>query len=157
MWSVKWDPGYLLLSLTKTSRKGAKRNIYFSCIHSHIGYAGIILGTAPESCTQQIAIMQNKALRILSNEKYNASTYALYKRQHILKMKDIFDLQAASYGWKLINDKLLNAIANKLSKGSIRSLHIHCRRYDSGTLKKLSPIDYIATRRPIRSPVANSS
>ena len=140
----KMRSGLFALKSNKNLPNGAKRNIYFSCIHSHIGYAGLILGTAPESCTQQIAITQNKALRILSNEKYNASTDPLYKRQHILKMKDIFDLQAASYGWKFINDKLPNAIANKLSKGSIRSLHIHCRRYDSGTLKKLSPIDYIA-------------
>ena len=25
----------------------AKKNIYFACIHSHIRYAGLILGTAP--------------------------------------------------------------------------------------------------------------
>ena len=139
----KMRSGMYALRSNKNLPNGAKRNIYFSCIHSHIGYAGLILGTAPESCTQQIAITQNKALRILSNERYNASTDPLYKRQHILKMKDIFDLQAAAYGWKFINDKLPDAIASKLTKGSIRSLHIHCRRFDSGTLKKLSPIDYI--------------
>ena len=139
----KMRSGMYALRSNKNLPTGAKRNIYFSCIHSHIGYAGLILGTAPESCTQQIAITQNKALRILSNKRYNASTDPLYKRQHILKMKDIFDLQAAAYGWKFINDKLPDAIASKLTKGSIRSLHIHCRRFDSGTLKKLSPIDYI--------------
>ena len=30
----------------------AKKNIYFACIHSHISYAGLILGTAPSSCTK---------------------------------------------------------------------------------------------------------
>ena len=58
-------------------------------------------------------------------------------------MHDIFDMQAASYGWKFINNKLPKAISNKLTRGSIRSLQIHCRRYDSTTLKQLSPIDYI--------------
>ena len=38
---------------------------------------------------------------------------------------------------------LPNAIANKLTKGSVRSLQIHFRRFDSTTLKNLSPIDYI--------------
>ena len=135
--------GMFALKSNKQLPNGAKKNIYFSCIHSHIGYAGLILGTAPESCTHQIAITQNKAIRTLSNEGYNASADLLYKRHHILKMKDIFDLQAASYGWKFLNNKLPNAIANKLAKGSARSLHIHCRRFGSLTLKKLSPIDYI--------------
>ena len=97
----KMRSGLFALKTNKNLPNGAKRNIYFSCVHSHIGYAGLILGTAQESCTKQIlATTQNKALRILSNEKYNASTDLLYKSQHILKMQDIFDLQAATYGWK---------------------------------------------------------
>ena len=52
-------------------------------------------------------------------------------------------MQAATYGWKFINKTLPEAIANKLYRGSIRSLQIHCRRFDSTTLKNLSPIDYI--------------
>ena len=91
----------------------------------------------------QIAKTQDKAVRILSNARYNASVNPLYKRHHILKMRDIFDMQAALYGWKFINNKLPKAISNKLTRGSIRSLQIHCRRYDSTTLKQLSPIDYI--------------
>ena len=52
-------------------------------------------------------------------------------------------MQAATYGWKFINNTLPDAIANKLTRGSIRSLQIHCRQFDSITLKNLSPIDYI--------------
>ena len=139
----KMRSGLFALKTNKNLPNEAKRNIYFSCIHSHIGYAGLILGTAPESCTRQIGITQNKALRLLGNENYNASTDPLYKKQHILKAQDIFDMQAATYGWKFINKTLPEAIANKLDRGSIRSLQIHCRRFDSTTLKNLSPIDYI--------------
>lgn len=139
----KMRSGLFALRTNKNLPNEAKRNIYFSCIHSHIGYAGLILGTAPESCTRQIGITQNKALRLLGNEKYNASTDPLYKKHHILKAQDIFDMQAATYGWKFIYNTLPDAIANKISRGSIRSLQIHCRRFDSTTLKNLSPIDYI--------------
>ena len=38
-------------------------------------------------------------------------------------MHDIFDVQAATYGWKFINGKLPQAIANRLAKGSIRTVH----------------------------------
>ena len=139
----KMRSGLFALKTNKNLPNGAKRNIYFSCIHSHIGYAGLILGTAPVSCTKQIATTQNKALRLLGNANYNASTDPLYKSHHILKMQDIFDMQAATYGWKFINNELPDAIANKLTKGSIRSLQIHCRRFDLTSLKNLSPIDYI--------------
>ena len=44
---------------------------------------------------------------------------------------------------KFINGKLPQAIADRLDKGSTRTLHIQCRKYKSTTLKKLSPIDYI--------------
>ena len=97
----------------------------------------------PQSCTNHLASIQDKAIRILSNAKYNAKVDPLYKKNHVLKVHDIFDVQAATYGWKFINGKLPEAIANRLSKGSIRTLHIQCRKYESTTLKNLSPIDYI--------------
>ena len=106
----KLRSGMFALRANKHLPNSAKKNIYFACVHSHLSYAGLILGTAPDSCTQQIAKTQDKAVRILSNARYNANVNPLYKRHHILKMHDIFDMQAASYGWKFINNKLPKAI-----------------------------------------------
>ena len=139
----KLRSGMYALKSNKQLPYEARKNIYFACVHSHLNYAGLILGTAPQSCTNHLASIQDKAIRILSNARYNANVDPLYKKNHILKLQDIFDVQAATYGWKFINGKLPQAIADRLSKGSIRTLHIQCRKYESLTLKKLSPIDYI--------------
>ena len=61
----------------------AKKNIYFACIHSHISYAGILLGTAPPFCIRQIAAIQRKAIRILANVEYNAPADHAFSKMHM--------------------------------------------------------------------------
>ena len=56
----KLRSGIYALKANKHLPNIAKKNIYFACIHSHISYAGILLGTAPPSCTKQIATIQKK-------------------------------------------------------------------------------------------------
>ena len=100
----------------------ARKNIYFACIHSHLSYAGIILGTAPKACTRthQLKVIQNTAIRILSEAKYNAPTGTLYKKLNIMRIDDIFRTQACTmhiYGWKFITKKLPPAIQSLMSCG----------------------------------------
>ena len=121
----------------------AKKNIYFACIHSHISYAGLILGTAPPSCTKQITTIQRKAVRILANANYNDPANESFKKMHIMKITDIFRTQACIYGWKFINKKLPLAIDHFLEICNERALHIKHRRFNMVTLKHLSPIDFI--------------
>ena len=121
----------------------AKKNIYFACIHSHISYAGLILGTAPSSCTKQIATIQRKAVRILANAKYNDPENESFRKMHIMKASDIFRTQACIYGWKFINDKLPKAINQFMETCNERALHIKHRKFKMLTLKHLSPIDFI--------------
>ena len=121
----------------------AKKNIYFACIHSHISYAGIILGTAPPSCIRQIAAIQRKAIRILANVEYNAPADRAFSKMHIMKAEDIFKTQACIYGWKFIHKKLPKAISNLMEPCNVRALQIKHNRFNLLTLKQLSPIDFI--------------
>ena len=121
----------------------AKKNIYFACIHSHISYAGIIIGTAPVSCTKQISTIQRKAIRILANAGYNDPANESYRKLHIMKAEDIFKTQACIYGWKFIHQKLPKAIAQFMEPCNDRTLHIKYNRFNLLTLKQLSPIDFI--------------
>ena len=121
----------------------AKKNIYFACIHSHISYAGLILGTAPASCINQIATIQRKAVRILANANYNAPENESFRKMHIMKVSDIFRTQACIYGWKFINKKLPKAIDHLMEPCNNRALHIKFNKFNMLTLKHLSPIDFI--------------
>ena len=139
----KLRSGIYALKANKFLPSIARKNIYFACIHSHISYAGIIMGTAPTSCINQIDSIQRKALRILADAKYNDPIDETYKKLHILKVKDIFKLQACVYGWKFINKKLPKAIDHLMKPGNERTLHIEHNRFNRLSLKQLSPIDYI--------------
>ena len=123
----------------------AKKNIYFACIHSHISYAGLILGTAPPSCTKQIANIQKKAIRILADASYNDPPNESHKKMHIMKTEDIFKTQACIYGWKFIHKKLPKAIDQFMEPCNERALHIKHSRFNLTSIKKLSPIDFITS------------
>ena len=141
----KLRSGIYALKANKHLPNIAKKNIYFACIHSHISYAGILLGTAPPSCTKQIATIQKKAIRILANASYNDPENDSYRAMHILKTEDIFKSQACIYGWKFIHKKLPKAIDQFMEPCNERALHIKHNRFTSTTIKKLSPIDFITS------------
>ncbi len=139
----KLRSGIYALKANKHLPNIAKKNIYFACIHSHISYAGVILGTAPVSCTKQISTIQRKAIRILADANYNDPINEAFKKMHIMKAEDIFKTQACVYGWKFINKKLPKAINKFMEPCNERAAHIKHNRFNLLTLKQLSPIDFI--------------
>ena len=82
------------------------------------------------------------AIRLTEGARYNASTNPLYRKHHILRIEDIFEMQAASYGWKFLNNEIPPALAKFISKGSDRTLQLKAKRYTKQNLKQLSPIDF---------------
>ena len=44
----------------------------------------------------------------MTNSKYNAHTEPLFKELHLLKVKDIFDVQCLKFWYKFVNKKLPN-------------------------------------------------
>ena len=119
----------------------AKKNIYFATIHSHLGYGGTILGCAPMHLITKIKSVQNSAIRILADAKYNAPTDPLFKKFNILKVEDIFEYQAGVYGWRFINNEVPKAISELMEPSSDRALTI--RKFKLTTLRNLSPIEFI--------------
>ena len=65
--------------------------LYFSLIHSHIIYAIQAYGCADKSVLQPIIKLQKKAIRIVSNSKYNAHCDPIFKEIEILKFEDLVD------------------------------------------------------------------
>ena len=56
----------------------------------------------------RISKLQKRALRIMTSSKYNAHTELLFKQLHLLKVKDIFDVQCLKFWYKFVNRKLPN-------------------------------------------------
>ena len=82
------------------------RILYNSLVQSHLDYCNIIWGNALSKYTHPLQIQQNKALRCLSNAKYNAHTESLYKRQNILKIKEIHQIHIGRLSYNYIHRTL---------------------------------------------------
>ena len=82
--------------------------MYDSLILSHIQFVitnwGFELG--------RISKLQKRALRIMTNSRYHAHTEPLFKQLHLLKVKDIFDVQCLKFWYKFVNNELPNYFRN---------------------------------------------
>ena len=85
--------------------KSALLHIYNSLIVSHMNYGLIVWGRC-NSHTSQVEKLQKKAIRILNNVKYNSHTSSLFKRDGILKFRDICALHDFKFCYKFVNGLL---------------------------------------------------
>ena len=56
------------------------RILYFSLIHPYLNYGSVLWGSAQHKSVHRLAIMQNKAMRVIQNLKYNASAKLQLKK-----------------------------------------------------------------------------
>ena len=82
----------------------AMKLMYDSLILSHLQFGITNWGFEWD----RISKLQKRALRIMTNSKYNAHTDPLFKQLHLLKVKDIFDVQCLKFWFKFVNKKLPN-------------------------------------------------
>ena len=78
------------------------RLLYNSLILPHLQYSVLAWG----SQNNRLVKLQKRALRIISNSKYNAHTDPLFKEMHLLKLNDIFKLNALKLYHNFKNNKL---------------------------------------------------
>ena len=82
----------------------ALKLMYDSLVLSHLQFGITCWGFEWE----RIFKLQKRALRIITNAKYNAHTEPLFKKINLLKIKDIFDMQCMKFWYKFVNKKLPN-------------------------------------------------
>ena len=82
----------------------AMKLMYDSWILSHLQFGITNWGFEWD----RISKLQKRDLRIITNSKYNAHTDPLFKQLHLLKVKDIFDVQCLKFWHKFVNKKLPN-------------------------------------------------
>ena len=75
------------------------KSIYFSLIHSYISYGLVVWGQASDIYTNKIKLIQEKAIRIITNSDYLAHTKPLFKKLNILNFDDMIKQQFASLMW----------------------------------------------------------
>ena len=79
-----------------------KKILYNSLISSHLNYGILTWGY---NCRRLINL-QKKAIRIVSNSKYNSHTEPIFKNLHILKLTDMVRINQLKFIHNYINGKL---------------------------------------------------
>ena len=80
----------------------AMKLMYDSLILSHLQFGITCWGFE----WNRIFKLQKRALRIMTNSKYNAHTEPLFKELEMLKVKNIFDVQCMKLWYKFVNKSL---------------------------------------------------
>ena len=80
----------------------ALKLMYDSLILSHLQFGITCWGFE----WHRIFKLQKRALRIMTNSKYNAHTEPLFKELEMLKVSDIFDVQRMKFWYKFVNKSL---------------------------------------------------
>ena len=77
------------------------RTIYNSLVSPHLNYGVLAWGL---SCTR-ILKLQKKAVRVISNAKYNAHTDPIFRQLGLLKINHVFDKQCLKLYHKICNNE----------------------------------------------------
>ena len=80
------------------------KSLYYTLIHSHITYGIQAWGNGN---TKKLDILQKRALRIINKKGYRSHTEPLYKSAKILKIVDVFKLQASLFMYDFVMKKVL--------------------------------------------------
>ena len=91
----------VMSKLNRFLPKSTLKQLYYAIFHPHLLYGINIWGATYISYLKPIRILQNKALRLLSNAHYRSSANPLYFRNKVLKFDDLLFLETAKLMYKI--------------------------------------------------------
>lgn len=80
------------------------KTIYFALVHSQLSFGLLAWGKSIHS--HRLNKLQKQAVRIINKSKYRAHTEPLFKKDNILKMDNLYTLQAALFIFDYKHNKL---------------------------------------------------
>ena len=92
------------------------KSIYYSMIYSKIQYGLISYGLTTAKNIKKIQILQNKLLKVLTNQNFRTPTNELHKSLDILKVKDILTQGVLCFVHNFVNNKLPTIFDNYFKK-----------------------------------------
>ena len=82
----------------------ALRSLYFSLVHSRLQYGIEAWGNS--NSIHKLLRIQKPAIGVINNKEYRHHTDPLFKRNNIMKVSDLYQLQVFSFMHDLVNNKL---------------------------------------------------
>ena len=75
------------------------RMVYYSTINPYLIYGNLLWGSSYKCHLNKLVTLQKKAIRAITNSKYNDHTSSLFKRLGILKLHDIHEFELAKFAY----------------------------------------------------------
>ena len=83
-----------------------KLMLYYTMIYPYLSYCDILWGCASQTTLHKLLIVQKRAVRIITNSQYLASSAPLFVRLKLLKISDINTFLTSQYMYKVKNQLL---------------------------------------------------
>jgi hypothetical protein len=106
----------------KTLSQKTLIQLYHAFIFPYLNYCVLIWGNSPASTLWPVFKLQKLALRIVANASYRSSSYPFYKKHMILRLPEMYTLNAGKFMFKYSNS-LLPPLFNSLFT---MNMDIHC-------------------------------
>ena len=113
----------LIIRSKNTLPKNIKILLYKALIQSQLEYCLPVWGNALESHIRPLEIMQRKAVRVVTEAKYNSHTEPLFHQIKALTLKDLYLLACARIGLKITKNKANDGLSTcfKVSNTELQS------------------------------------
>ena len=108
----------IFYNIRRYLNKSHIRSIYFSMIYSKIKYGILSYGLTTVTNLNKIQTLQNKLLKVITNQNYRTPTNRLHNSLKILKVKDILVQEIICFVHKFTNNKLPRTFNNYFNKFS---------------------------------------
>ena len=86
--------------------KHCLRTLYFALIHPHLTYGILAWGNSKATLLNKTDTLQKRALRSINNKKYNSHSDPLFKLSGVLKISDLYQMEALLFMFDYINNGL---------------------------------------------------
>ena len=122
----------------KYLNKSCLRTLYSSIIYPYLTYCIEVWGSATQSRLNPLFILQKKAIRIISQSGYRDHTAPLFKKLHLLNLKNIYFYQIGIFMFKfhhgilppIFNDMFqTNTNIHSYSTRQRNQLHVPVAKY----------------------------
>ena len=112
----------------------ALKNLYFSLFHPHLLYCTLIFGCTSDSNIKLVLIMQKKAVRIISNKKYNDHTAPLFIQHSILPFDKLLYFNKIKFIHSYVHGHCANSLGENWLVNTQRTTNITLRNNDDLTV-----------------------
>ena len=110
---------YILRNVRNCIPNWSKKILYYSYFHSHINYGLVTWGPmSTKANIKKLSGMQNKAVRVIDNKKYNSPVDPIFKKYKMLKFSDLIDMEISKMSYQIANDMLPNPVLQLFQKGN---------------------------------------